>query len=79
MKVDLRDVQKTLLLPLWGRAKLSKMGNPVLNDPKAVEIVDQMAECDFAGIQKIFTDFFNVGWITRAKMFDDKKAQTLYM
>jgi O-methyltransferase involved in polyketide biosynthesis len=71
MKIDLRDVQKTLLLPLWGRAKLSKMGNPVLNDPKAVEIVDQMTECDFAGIQKIFTDFFNVGWITRARMFDD--------
>ncbi len=39
MKIDLKDVQKTLLLPLWGRAKLSKMGNPVLNDPKAVEIV----------------------------------------
>jgi O-methyltransferase involved in polyketide biosynthesis len=68
---ELKDIQKTLLLPLWGRAKLSKMGNPVLNDPKAVEIVDRMTGYDFESIQKIFTDFFNVGWITRAKMFDE--------
>lgn len=71
MEPDLKDVQKTLLLPLWGRAKLSKMGNPVLHDSKAVEILDQMTEYDFESIQKIFTDFFNVGWITRARMFDD--------
>lgn len=71
MEIDLKDVQKTLLLPLWGRAKLTKMGNPILSDPKAVEIVERMSECDFESIQKIFTDFFNVGWITRARMFDD--------
>lgn len=71
MKIDLKDVQKTLLLPLWGRAKLTKMGNPVLSDPKAAEIVEQLAESDFESIQKIFTDFFNVGWVTRARMFDD--------
>ncbi len=71
MEIGLRDVQKTLLLPLWGRAKLTKMGNPVLNDPKAAEIVEQLAESDFESIQKIFTDFFNVGWVTRARMFDD--------
>ncbi|NLI12920.1 class I SAM-dependent methyltransferase [Pelotomaculum propionicicum] len=70
MKVNLSNVQKTLLLPLWGRAKLTKVGNPLLSDPKAVEIVEQI-DYDFAGIEKIFTDFFNIGWITRAKMFDE--------
>ncbi len=71
MKINLTNVQKTLLLPLWGRAKLTKIGNPVLSDPKAVEIVEQIVEYDFAGVEKIFSDFFNVGWITRAKMFDE--------
>lgn len=71
MKINLTNVQKTLLLPLWGRAKLTKIGNPVLSDPKAVEIVEQIVEYDFASVEKIFNDFFNVGWITRAKMFDE--------
>jgi O-methyltransferase involved in polyketide biosynthesis len=71
MEIDLKDVQKTLLLPLWGRAKLTKMGNPILNDPKAVEIVEQLTKSDFESIQKIFTEFFNVGWVTRARMFDE--------
>mgnify|MGYP005846454589 CR=1 FL=1 len=71
MKINLKNVQRTLLLPLWGRAKLTKTGNPILSDPKAVEIVDQIIEYDFESVEKIFTEFFNVGWITRAKMFDE--------
>lgn len=71
MKINLTNVQRTLLLPLWGRAKLTRTGNPVLSDPKAVEIVEQIVEYDFDSVEKIFSDFFNVGWITRAKMFDD--------
>ncbi len=71
MDINLTDAQRTLLLPLWGRAHLTKIGNPILGDPKAVEIVEQLSGVDFEVIQKAFSDFFNVGWITRARMFDE--------
>ncbi len=67
----LQDINKTLFLPLWGRAKLTSAGNPVLNDPKAVELVEQFPDLDFTVQEKIFIDIFNVGWVIRAAAFDD--------
>ena len=71
MKVDLSGVQETLLLPLWGRAKLSKMDNPVLKDSKAIEIVENLIEYDFEGLDRRLPQYVNVGWLIRARMFDD--------
>jgi O-methyltransferase involved in polyketide biosynthesis len=41
IKVELGMVQKTLLLPLWGRATESQKKNPKLVDRKAVEIINK--------------------------------------
>lgn len=40
--VDLGPVQETLLIPLLGRAYETKKARGMLNDPRAVEIVDQL-------------------------------------
>lgn len=71
MDIELKDVQRTLFMPLWGRAKLTKQGNPILKDPKAVEIVNRLEGIDFAEIDQAFSDFFNAAWIIRARMFDE--------
>ncbi len=71
MKIQLTDTQRTLFMPLWGRARLTRQGNPILSDPKAVELVDQLSEVDFEAIQRSFTDLFNVAWVIRARILDD--------
>lgn len=40
--VDLGAVQETLLIPLYGRAKETLRRNGMLNDPKAVSIIDTL-------------------------------------
>jgi O-methyltransferase involved in polyketide biosynthesis len=58
-------------LPLWGRAKLSKKDNPILKDPRAVELVENLIEYDFERLDKHLSEFSNIGWLVRARMFDD--------
>ena len=38
--VELGNVQKTLFLPLWGRAVESKKENPLLVDTTALQIIE---------------------------------------
>ena len=58
IKVELGYVQKTLLLPLWGRAEESRKKNPKLMDNTAVEIIKNI-DYDFSTISK------NINWITK--------------
>ncbi|HYC19806.1 MAG TPA: hypothetical protein VEF35_04200 [Candidatus Bathyarchaeia archaeon] len=51
MKVDLNNVEEMLLIPLWGRAQASKAHNSLLNDPKAIEIIDHM-DYDFSKLAR---------------------------
>ena len=67
----LEKVQETLLIPLWGRAKISKEPNPILYDEKAVEIVEKL-EYDFSRINKRFGMFDAFFWSCRAKILDDE-------
>ena len=46
IKIDLGDVQKTLFLPLWGRAVESQKPHPLLVDETARKILEQ-ADFDF--------------------------------
>ncbi len=58
MKINLDDVQQTLLIPLWSRAKLNQEENPILVDLKASEIV-----------KKIQYDFSKIDFINNKKIF----------
>jgi O-methyltransferase involved in polyketide biosynthesis len=66
---DLENVQKTLLLPLWGRAQASRMKEPVLIDRKAMELIDQM-DYDFSPLFKNLGLFHALSLAVRAKEFD---------
>jgi O-methyltransferase involved in polyketide biosynthesis len=86
MKIDLNSIEMTLLFPLWGRAKLSREHNPLLNDIKAIELVEQI-DHDFSTFDRIpfqtstalhvnvddTADLAcNLVYVARAKQFDDK-------
>ena len=69
MKINLGDVQKTLLLPLWGRAVETKKKEPLLVDRTAVEIMDTI-DCDFSAITRNLSEISQLGWIGRSLSFD---------
>jgi O-methyltransferase involved in polyketide biosynthesis len=51
MKIELKNISETLLLGLWSRAKISKEYSSVLNDTKAIELVEKI-DYDFSKIDK---------------------------
>jgi O-methyltransferase involved in polyketide biosynthesis len=71
MEIDLNDVEETLLIPLWGRAQVSRERNSLLNDAKALEIIEQI-DYDFSKLDR--RSFFrrDLWFAIRAKQFDDK-------
>jgi O-methyltransferase involved in polyketide biosynthesis len=69
MTLNLSGVHKTLLLPLWSRAKLTLEGNSILLDPKAVEIVKGM-QYDFDLIDRYLPFTSHAMNLGRARMFD---------
>ena len=71
MKINLGDVEETLLIPLWGRAKLTQEYPTLLNDQKAVELVEQM-DYDFSTLDKNLGFGNNLVHAVRAKQFDNK-------
>jgi O-methyltransferase involved in polyketide biosynthesis len=56
IKIKLSDVSKTLLIPLWGRAQLSKEHSSPINDTKAIEIVEKI-DYDFSTFDYDFSTF----------------------
>jgi len=76
MDIHLEGVQKTLLLPLYGRAKLSKENNPLLSDNRAVEIVDKL-NYDFNEINKNTPYVAHIYALLRAKIIDDSIVKHL--
>ncbi len=71
MKIDLGDVEETLLIPLWGRAKFSRVYPSLINDRKAVELVE-MLEYDFSTLDETLRFTSNLVHAARARQFDDK-------
>jgi len=59
------------LIPLWIRAKLSREHNSVLNDTKAIELVEQI-DYDFSTIDTNFPPAVTLHFVARAKQFDEK-------
>ncbi len=68
--VELGDVQKTLFLPLWGRAVESRKAHPLLVDKTALEIM-QAVDVDFASIARNVSELSQVAWITRCIIIDE--------
>ncbi|MBN1437961.1 MAG: class I SAM-dependent methyltransferase [Anaerolineales bacterium] len=69
MHVTLSDVPKTLLLPLWGRARESRKPDPLLVDKKALEIIDGV-DFDFSSLAGNITELSQAGWIMRSLSID---------
>lgn len=69
IKTDLGSVQKTLFLPLWGRAEESKKRNPLLVDETAVRIIGQI-NFDFSQITQNIDDLTQIAWIKRSLFCD---------
>ena len=67
--VELGNVQKTLFLPLWGRAVETKKDHPLLVDVKAVEIMEKV-DFDFSTIAAKMSPLSQYAWILRSKHTD---------
>jgi O-methyltransferase involved in polyketide biosynthesis len=70
-KINLGDVQETLLLPLWGRAIETQKKKPLLTDKASVSIVNSISY-DFTTISKNINKLSQISWIARSIYFDKK-------
>jgi O-methyltransferase involved in polyketide biosynthesis len=71
---ELQDqtVQATMLLPVCGRAKASRMFPDILRDDEAIRMVDGM-DYDFAQIEKSYaTEYGSLCCLLRAKRLDER-------
>jgi O-methyltransferase involved in polyketide biosynthesis len=66
----LQGVQRTLMLPLWGRATFSKLYPEILTDNEAVNIVNSL-NYDFSEIEKAFGEYGGLSYIIRGRKIDD--------
>ena len=70
IEINLGNVQKTLLLPLWGRAVESKKANPLLVDETAERIID-LIDYDLSGMAQTMDQITQIAWIKRS-LFSDR-------
>jgi O-methyltransferase involved in polyketide biosynthesis len=70
-EIKLGSVQKTLLLPLWGRAIETQKPEPLLVDNKAVSIINNIPY-DFTVIAENINPLSRISWIARSIYFDKK-------
>lgn len=71
IEINLGSVQKTLLLPLWGRAIETQKPKPLLVDNKAVSIINSIPY-DFTLIAENINPISRLSWIARSIYFDKK-------
>jgi O-methyltransferase involved in polyketide biosynthesis len=74
VKIELGNIQRTLLLPLWGRAVETLKKEPLLVDRTAVEIVEKI-DCDFSSLSKDLSTVSLFGWIRRSILIDEAIRQ----
>ncbi len=70
IKVELGNVQKTMLLPLWGRAVETRKPKPLLIDKTAVEIMEKV-DYDFSTIKAGISTLTQFAWIMRSRYTDE--------
>jgi O-methyltransferase involved in polyketide biosynthesis len=64
IKIELGNVQKTLLLPLWGRAVETRKEHPLIVDKPAVDIINQIGY-DFAELERNYNEENQLSWVIR--------------
>ena len=69
IKLDLGSLQKTLLLPLWGRAIETRRTHPLLEDKAAAQIIDSL-DYDFSTIARNINPVTQYAWIARSIHID---------
>jgi O-methyltransferase involved in polyketide biosynthesis len=69
IKIELDDIQKTLLMPVWARAIESKKKKPILIDETAVDIMCAI-DHDFTNMSQNISEISQISWIARCKRFD---------
>ena len=69
VRIELGSVQRTLLLPLWGRAVETQKRNPLLVDNTAVEIIGKI-DYDFSTIDRNINPVTQMAWIARSLHID---------
>ena len=67
--IELGEIQKTLIFPLWGRAYETGKKNPMLKDAKAVEIINSL-DYDFTGLASKMNPISQLAWIARSIHID---------
>jgi len=69
VKINLSGLPQTSLMPLYGRAKVSREHASLFSDAKAVEIVELM-DYDFSIVDRAVVDYFWYIYAVRALQFD---------
>ena len=69
VNINLGNVQKTLFLPLWGRAVETRKKHPLLVDETAVKIIDQV-DYNFSQITQNMDELSQIAWIKRSLICD---------
>jgi O-methyltransferase involved in polyketide biosynthesis len=67
--IELGDIQKTLFLPLWGRANETQKAHPLLIDNTAVEITKKV-NYDFSTLANNMREITRYAWIVRSLLID---------
>jgi O-methyltransferase involved in polyketide biosynthesis len=70
LKIDLGQVQETLMLPLWARAREADKENPIICDTYARDIIDSI-DYDFSQIEESHMADHQGVWAIRAYNFDN--------
>jgi O-methyltransferase involved in polyketide biosynthesis len=70
IKIDLGQVQETLMLPLWARARETEKDNPIVSDTYAKKIVETI-DYDFSKIEEGHMAEHQGVWAIRAYNFDN--------
>ena len=69
MTIELGEIQKTMLLPLWGRAQETAKAHPVLVDRAAQELIARL-DFDFSGLAAGISPLTQAAWVMRAVRVD---------
>ena len=70
----LNELEKTMLMPLWGRWSESIKDNGLIYDKKSIEIVEKLGY-DFSNIEKVQHPLTRLAWVTRAWNTDKELAR----